>query len=146
MGHGMGFAEARLVSDHLPPCSLRRPSRDTLFMVPDRSTQWSTSPNSAAAEANSLSCPGTGLIFCTRRAGVVRKTLSVGFLSFLGPCLFQVEAVLEIDSHSQQRLQYQAGGWNFWEWQNHRIHYIAAGSIWTSAQSRASQSCTVTCP
>ncbi|DBB12732.1 TPA: hypothetical protein ACH3X3_005508 [Trebouxia sp. C0006] len=35
---------------------------------------------------------------------------------------------LETDIHGVNRVPYRDQGWNFWNWQKHRIHYVQAGS------------------
>ncbi|KAA6422970.1 MAG: alpha beta fold family [Trebouxia sp. A1-2] len=35
---------------------------------------------------------------------------------------------LETDIHGVNRVPYRDQGWNFWNWENHRIHYVQAGS------------------
>ena len=35
---------------------------------------------------------------------------------------------LETDSHGVDRIPYREQGWNFWKWQNHKIHYVQAGA------------------
>lgn len=39
-----------------------------------------------------------------------------------------VDPGLETDSHGVDRIPYREQGWNFWKWQNHKIHYVQAGS------------------
>ncbi len=36
---------------------------------------------------------------------------------------------LETDIHGVNRVPYRDQGWNFWNWQNHRIHYVQAGKL-----------------
>ena len=33
----------------------------------------------------------------------------------------------EIDSHGVERLPLRREGWNFWNWEGRKIHYITAG-------------------
>lgn len=39
-----------------------------------------------------------------------------------------IDPGLETDIHGVNRVPYRDQGWNFWNWQNHRIHYVQAGS------------------
>ncbi|DBA93112.1 TPA: hypothetical protein ACH3X2_003429 [Trebouxia sp. C0005] len=39
-----------------------------------------------------------------------------------------VDPGLETDIHGVNRVPYRDQGWNFWNWENHRIHYVQAGS------------------
>lgn len=39
-----------------------------------------------------------------------------------------VDPGLETDVHGVDRVPYREQGWNFWNWQKHRIHYVQAGS------------------
>lgn len=38
---------------------------------------------------------------------------------------------LETDVHGVDRVPYREQGWNFWNWQKHRIHYVQAGKLAT---------------
>ena len=40
---------------------------------------------------------------------------------------FMQEAGSEVDSHGITRLPLRREGWNFWEWEGRKIHYITAG-------------------
>jgi pimeloyl-ACP methyl ester carboxylesterase len=44
------------------------------------------------------------------------------------PALAEADIRFERDSRGLQRAVYEPQGWNFWEWQGNRIHYVKAGS------------------
>ena len=51
---------------------------------------------------------------------------------------FVQEAGSEVDSHGIQRLPLRRQGWNFWEWEGRKIHYITAGQYQAAHESTGS--------
>ncbi len=41
------------------------------------------------------------------------------------------DAGSEIDVHGMERLPLRREGWNFWDWEGRKIHYITAGFLQT---------------